>query len=542
MEAAGSNQSPFKLPTDEEVFITRETERQKRKEAKDKAKNLKIWDKKTSSCRSQLKRPKDSDILPATIEENVEDSFPMKQRGIIAQAMDIVNQRKSQPKDHKKENVMEFVEQKKEMFLVEMSLGIIGDEIQKLKDQSDKNKMALKRSHQTLKKDKDRFMKHLEDNKSNTDEATRQAEQEAKRKKEKEQRIKELNQKITAMKTEINRNEDMLNALGGYKSFLDCLTDEEFLKEREHKLKRKIEESKRYYIGGENNSRRIAELEAEFDKILKEGEFPDLESDEEEEEEDFHHNEREGRMSIVTGVGNTSDKESKKSKKGMFFQRPEQLPAIFADLEEKNLFLIQMTQEVAHNNEELLQVLNEEKQNQGSNVQNKLETKLGLEAKLQQITTHIRELEEQLAKNKTEDVQDITLYFLQKNIHEVYKSNFDEGIGSKTLLDLLSDIEKRVDDSLSKLEEYQDDKRLNLPLEERKLRELRRHEMKLERDRKEKLMNEKRNQAAQLRAEKISKPTGRRAMFRSVPPERQRVRRVVVENNEDERIKEYFDN
>lgn len=57
--------SPFRPPNDEEVFITRETEKQKRKEAKEKAKNLKIWDKKTATSRVPLKKVKDSDIQPA---------------------------------------------------------------------------------------------------------------------------------------------------------------------------------------------------------------------------------------------------------------------------------------------------------------------------------------------------------------------------------------------------------------------------------------------------------------------------------------------
>ncbi len=63
--------SPFKPPNDEEVFITRETEKQKRKEAKEKAKNLKIWDKKTATSRVPLKKVKDSDIAPAQVEENL---------------------------------------------------------------------------------------------------------------------------------------------------------------------------------------------------------------------------------------------------------------------------------------------------------------------------------------------------------------------------------------------------------------------------------------------------------------------------------------
>ena len=57
--------SPFRPPNDEEVFITRETEKQKRKEAKEKAKNLKIWDKKTATSRVPLKKVKDGDIPPA---------------------------------------------------------------------------------------------------------------------------------------------------------------------------------------------------------------------------------------------------------------------------------------------------------------------------------------------------------------------------------------------------------------------------------------------------------------------------------------------
>jgi hypothetical protein len=65
------NYSPFKLPTDEEVFITRETEKQKRKEAKEKAKSLKIWDKKTANSRMPLKKFKDGDIVPAPMEENL---------------------------------------------------------------------------------------------------------------------------------------------------------------------------------------------------------------------------------------------------------------------------------------------------------------------------------------------------------------------------------------------------------------------------------------------------------------------------------------
>ena len=51
--------SPFKPPNDEEVFLTRETEKAKKIEAKERSKHMKIWDKKTASNRAPLRRVKD---------------------------------------------------------------------------------------------------------------------------------------------------------------------------------------------------------------------------------------------------------------------------------------------------------------------------------------------------------------------------------------------------------------------------------------------------------------------------------------------------
>lgn len=60
----GENYSPFRPPNEEQVFITREAEKQRKKEEKEAAKHLKIWDKKTATSRMPLKRVKDSDIQP----------------------------------------------------------------------------------------------------------------------------------------------------------------------------------------------------------------------------------------------------------------------------------------------------------------------------------------------------------------------------------------------------------------------------------------------------------------------------------------------
>jgi len=63
--------SPFNPPNEEQVFIAREAEKQRKKELKEAAKNLKIWDKKTATSRMPLKRVRDKDIKPTQNDENL---------------------------------------------------------------------------------------------------------------------------------------------------------------------------------------------------------------------------------------------------------------------------------------------------------------------------------------------------------------------------------------------------------------------------------------------------------------------------------------
>lgn len=122
------NYSPFKPPNEEQVFITREAEKHKKKEAKEAAKHQKIWDKKTATSRMPLKRVKEDDIKPLQSDENVYN-FNSDQRGYISNAMHIAKSRVQFPRESRPQNINEFIDQKKEMFLVEMSYNTIKEEI-----------------------------------------------------------------------------------------------------------------------------------------------------------------------------------------------------------------------------------------------------------------------------------------------------------------------------------------------------------------------------------------------------------------------------
>lgn len=79
-QGGDSNISPFKPPNEEQVFITREAEKQKKKEEKEASKHLKIWDKKTATSRMPLKKFRDEDIKPKSSEGENVYNFNTKQR------------------------------------------------------------------------------------------------------------------------------------------------------------------------------------------------------------------------------------------------------------------------------------------------------------------------------------------------------------------------------------------------------------------------------------------------------------------------------
>ncbi len=56
------NNSPFKIPSNDEIFVSREAEKLKINEEKLKTKEMKIWEKKTAVTASKLCRIKENDI------------------------------------------------------------------------------------------------------------------------------------------------------------------------------------------------------------------------------------------------------------------------------------------------------------------------------------------------------------------------------------------------------------------------------------------------------------------------------------------------
>eukprot|EP01116_Phalansterium_solitarium_P022490 TRINITY_DN7445_c1_g2_i1.p1 TRINITY_DN7445_c1_g2~~TRINITY_DN7445_c1_g2_i1.p1 ORF type:complete len:534 (-),score=237.21 TRINITY_DN7445_c1_g2_i1:405-2006(-) len=151
------------------------------------------------------------DALPE--EEESEDS--------IAAAM--------RKKNRDRDPIPSVLAKKREMFMLEFSLNVKRDEIQKLELAADQREDALRKAEKMLEEDAAKFDAILKDNNAKTLEATRKADQEAKLKIEKIQEIKRLNNEIASFRNEIAKVDEQLDECKRYKEFLVQLTPQEVL-------------------------------------------------------------------------------------------------------------------------------------------------------------------------------------------------------------------------------------------------------------------------------------------------------------------------
>ena len=221
-EMTESEENPFQIPSDQDVFLIRLKEREDKNALREQMKNMKIWQK-TSNQHSNT-----------TTKVKFESSLKSKQRQEENQGI-LGEQRRE------KENMADFIEKKREMFLVQMSLDTKRDEIRKLEEKAQMKEQALLKSELMLEEDALRFDAFLKENNIKAHEAIKRHEKEVKAKQEKISQIKKLNQEIAKVKSEMDKYNETLAYCRKYKAFLDELTPSEWFieqqKKKEHQQK-----------------------------------------------------------------------------------------------------------------------------------------------------------------------------------------------------------------------------------------------------------------------------------------------------------------
>ncbi len=218
-----------------------------------------------------------------------------------------------------------------------------------------------------LKEDESRFETFLKSNDQKAVEAIRKAEQETKMKQDKVQEIKKLNAQIAAIRSEMAKYEESLEECQAYKKFLDDLTPPEYVRDQIELHERERQEKKAARKAARRSARALedrgeeerlaADLEAM--RAAAKGRRADPKALQAREAE--HAAQQAARARVREAEDAEDDAwdpdEGVPFEVPMYFTRPQQLLDIFAALEERNLFLIQNSQETEEQLEELKQKL-----------------------------------------------------------------------------------------------------------------------------------------------------------------------------------------
>ncbi|GAX84003.1 hypothetical protein CEUSTIGMA_g11428.t1 [Chlamydomonas eustigma] len=531
-----SDVNPFKVPGDEEIFRHREEEKAKKEATRTMLLSAPVADKSTFASRMQTTTTEEVRDLLQTFKTDLRGT---KNGPSIASTTAAPERRKE------KENMADFISKKREIFLLQMSLDTKRAEIKKLDERARQREEALKKSEQMLEEDALRFDAFLKENDEKVQEAIKRAEMEAKAKQDKVLEIKRLNTSTAALRSEMNKYEEQLEDCRKYKEFMDSITPAEFFEAQASKLQRRKDAM-------------LAEWQAECERVQQrkegahaarvkaEAEYANARTQQEAERaeralKDAIANLKEAVKEKEPPAPNL-DFESNPDEEELYFKEPQQLLAVYQELEESNLFYIQNAQETEEALEELRAKLRD--------------TKVRMDAEVENLNLQVAELKTAIeaAKGKSQRLKDrtiedvgaltlsmggtagsgsasaaISLDQLTAKVAEVYVRGGFDADASVGTLQMLTNIESKLEEYLAAVDtmpaEFVDS------IEKAREKERRR----IARDEKlsqQQLEHESRMQRALERASApVFKRAGKPVMARSQPLKK---KEVILEDNRND--------
>ncbi|XP_061053380.1 cilia- and flagella-associated protein 100 isoform X4 [Eubalaena glacialis] len=448
----------------------------------------------------------------------------------------VVLERKTEPDD-----INSYIDQKRQMFLIQYALDMKRNEIQRLERLAAKEEAELERAEKFLEKDAALFDEFLRENNRSSVQALRVAEKEAKAKMEKILEIRDLTTQIMNIKSEISKFEDTLQHYKVYKDFLYKLSPTEWLEEQEGKrsaLARTKEAVEAFKENALLSALRDRGPEIKGQTGLREEQGPrkptrllQVTQLRQVPSGTVHH--QQGTQPSAPGrldprrarstlpVQEDPDGDGEERELELYFTEPQQLLDVFMKLEEQNLSLVQNTQEMEEALEELSFTL--------KNTQIRMDREVGqLKQWITTLMMSIAKEEEIAAELELKarifhfgeykgDQEDKLLESLNRKVLDVYRhcvgSQQESGLGT---VKMLATIERQLDELLENLERVPQvrlEQAEKAKEKERRLR-LREEKLKLQKE-----LQEERLRRAQARAQaEVKRKRGRRLVCRSRPP------------------------
>ncbi|KAB1263834.1 Cilia- and flagella-associated protein 100 [Camelus dromedarius] len=225
--------NPFHMSGDVDFFLLRDQERNKSLSDREPKKTLRVHEKMTYSSKMSAKHT--GLWRQLQLEDETEDQEARAEQlrtfhDHTAWKLSMTQERKTEP-----ENINSYINQKRQMFLIQYALDVKRNEIQRLERLATREEAELKRAERLLEKDAALFDEFLRENDHGSVQALRLAEKESKAKMEKIVQVRDLTTQIMDIKSEISKSEDTLQRYKVYKDFLYKLSPKEWLEEQERK-------------------------------------------------------------------------------------------------------------------------------------------------------------------------------------------------------------------------------------------------------------------------------------------------------------------
>lgn len=417
----------------------------------------------------------------------------------------------------------ELIAQKRQLLLLNMSLNLKRQEIQKLDEKLKTKREALEKSAQVLEEDALRFDSFLKDNDKKAQTAIRMAEKETKKKVEKLQEAKAINQELQMIQSNINKHTRNLDEYVKYGAFLDSLVPEDWIE---------MQNAIKVHRRGERRRKRIElrkKVWLQDQSAEKEGCRPKS-KDSKRQGEKFHRHKKvqdvdaapelEQKIPDFEDEPFTSDSEDETP---MYFTSPQQLLDKFAALEEDNLFLIQNVQEAQQSLEEMTARLDQsmaeatKKMNKMKSYINDIKSDINdRQNEIDVINSNLGRVGEKGGMEDQQEkvgYQDAMTSFVEK-VKDIYLSCGYTIVGTNpSLLFMLSQIESVIDKTLERMKAIPKE-RLNAAVKFKE--KARREKKRLQQQEEQKKLQEERNRKVLERSlQPPKKQVGKKVMYRS---------------------------
>ncbi|XP_074054557.1 cilia- and flagella-associated protein 100 [Macrotis lagotis] len=537
-QASDEGKNPFHLSPDTDFFVLRDKERERLRLEKEAKKTQKVHEKMTYFSKIAAKS--------TNLQRQLQTEDHMEEQAVRAEAQRLRKLRESASckisitKDKKieRENLTSYIEQKRQMFLLQYALEVKREEILRLEMLAIKEEMKLEKAEKFLEKDASLFDEFLKENDRNSAQAMKIADKESKAKMEKIFEIRDLTAQILMIKSEISKFEDNVQIFKLYRDFLYKMSPKKWLMTH---AKKYLAHATAKMTGGldkeqipflpvgkgmqkikEKINQNIPDSNFQFsigsEAVVSKGDkFSPMSSSSQNTQSSFRDNPSKKQLNPLL-VSAEEERESDDELE-LYFTEPRQLLDIFTDLEEQNLSLIQDTQDTEEALEEVELALR--------NARNKMDREINqLKLLSSTLLNSITKEEDTAADLELKsrvfsygeykgDYQNKMLASLNKKVVEVYHHCIGDCETSLSTLQMLTIIEHQLDELLENLERIPHWKLEQVEKDKEKERRIRIREEKMKRLKED---QEERLQRALARAQAtVKKKTGRKLMYRSEP-------------------------